>query len=141
MVILLDIDGVMIPAPSWKVMENMEDGFPMFSQYSVDALNKILTPDSTIILTTSHRLRFSIKQWIDIFKTRGVNVEKILCLETYHDFPSRKIEIERWFDHNDDPNFMIIDDDTRLNALSSTLKQKLILTSPLIGLTVEHLSI
>jgi hypothetical protein len=35
--------------------------------------------------------------------------------------------------------FVIIDDDKSLNALPTFLKNKLILTSPLIGLTENHL--
>ena len=31
MLVLLDIDGVMVPANSWKKPEFMDDGFPMFN--------------------------------------------------------------------------------------------------------------
>jgi hypothetical protein len=45
-----------------------------------------------------------------------------------------------WFNLNNvSEKFVIIDDDKSLNGLPDFLKTKLILTSPLIGLTESHL--
>ena len=53
MLILLDIDGVMVPANSWKKPEFLADGFAVFSTKSVQALNKIiLETNAGILLTT-----------------------------------------------------------------------------------------
>ena len=53
---------------------------------------------------------------------------------------SRKDEILNWFNLNGvSEKFIIIDDDKSLNDLPSYLKDKLVLTSSLIGLTENHL--
>jgi hypothetical protein len=53
---------------------------------------------------------------------------------------SRKDEIMEWFKLNNVVgDYVIIDDDTRLNALPKNLKERLILTSPTVGLTPEHI--
>ena len=53
---------------------------------------------------------------------------------------SRKDEILQWFVANStQEDFIIIDDDKSLNALPETLKKNLVLTSPFVGLTDEHL--
>ena len=74
--------------------------------------------DATIILTTSHKSRFSLSQWKIIFERRGLNVNKLESLNDNTDFHSRKIEILNWFDSNDIyEDFIIIDDDKSLNDL------------------------
>ena len=56
MLILLDIDGVMIPANSWKKPKFLDDGFAMFKLKSVKALQKIIAETgASILLTTSHK--------------------------------------------------------------------------------------
>ena len=42
MIILLDIDGVMVPASNWKTPEFLNDGFPNFSPRAINSLNKII---------------------------------------------------------------------------------------------------
>jgi HAD domain in Swiss Army Knife RNA repair proteins len=135
--ILLDIDGVMVPAASWRRPEILNDGFPAFSYQAVKALQKIISETSAgILLTTSHKSKFSIQEWFDIFKLRGIKINKIETLHENINRLNRKDEILNWFNLNDiDDNFVIIDDDKSLNALPELLKNKFILTSPLIGLT------
>jgi len=142
MLIFLDIDGVMVPSVSWKPSQILEDGFAAFSQKAIDALNTLISDKAKIILTTSHKSRFTIDEWKKIFKTRGIEVEKMECLEANADFAlKRKEEILRWFNtHSSYGDFIIIDDDKSLNGLPPHLKARLILTSPLIGLTNEHLT-
>lgn len=78
MLILLDIDGVMVPANSWKKPEFHDDGFPMFSVQSIRALQKIISEThATILLTTSHKWVYSLQKWRDIFKSRGITASKI----------------------------------------------------------------
>lgn len=140
MLIFLDIDGVMVPATGWKAPQNLEDGIPMFTQKAIDALKSLISSDTTIILSTSHRTRFTSDEWRRIFERRGLKIGKLSSLEPNHDFKKRKDEILGWFNTNNVVgDFIIIDDDTSLNALPKDLKEHLILTSSLIGLTPEHI--
>lgn len=140
MTVFLDIDGVMVPTRSWKSPELLNDGFPVFSNRAILALQQLLSRNSTIILTTSHKSNYTIAQWKGIFLKRGINVENIKSLDHNVDNLSRKEEIEKWFHINEvKENFVIIDDDKSLNELPKYLKDNLILTSPMIGLTDEHL--
>lgn len=140
MLIFLDIDGVMVPAKSWKSPELLNDGFPAFGLRAVKALQSLLSGDTTIMLTTSHKLRFTIQEWKEIFQKRGLKVERIKSLDVDIACPTRKDEIMNWFNLNDiNEEFIIIDDDKSLNGLPPFLKERLILTSPLIGLTDNHL--
>ena len=141
MLVFLDIDGVMAPAKSWQRPDILEDGFVDFSSKAVTVLQDILTqnPNSTIILTTSHKSRFSLSQWKIIFERRGLNVNKLESLNDNTNFQSRKVEILNWFDSNDiHEDFIIIDDDKSLNDLPTFYKDRLILTSSLVGLNESH---
>ena len=61
MLILLDVDGVMVPANSWKKPEFHDDGFAVFSSKSASALQKIITETgATILLTTSHKTKYNL---------------------------------------------------------------------------------
>lgn len=139
MLLLLDIDGVMVPANSWKKPEFLNDGFPAFSQKATQALQKIISETSAdIVLTTSHKSKYEIKEWESIFKNRNIQVNKInrLCENT--NYLNRKEEIINWFDSNDIyKEFIIIDDDKSLNALPKFLKDRLVQTSGSVGLTNE----
>ncbi len=139
MLIFLDIDGVMVPAKSWKSPELLNDGFPAFSSKAVCVLQSLISEDTTVMLTTSHKSRFTIEDWKSIFEKRGLQISKLNSLEDNTTCVSRKDEIVNWFNLNNvNEEFIIIDDDTSLNALPSFLKDNLILTSPMIGLTDSH---
>jgi hypothetical protein len=140
MLIFLDIDGVMVPAKSWKNPELLDDGFPAFSLKAVHVLQQLITNDTTIMLTTSHKTSYTLTRWKEIFKTRGIEINTIKSLDENTNFLNRKDEVLNWFNLNNvNEKFVIIDDDKSLNALPDFLKTKLILTSPLIGLTESHL--
>lgn len=140
MLIFLDIDGVMVPAKSWKSPDFLEDGFPDFSNKATATLQNLITSDVIIMLTTSHKANFSIAEWKCIFKNRGILVKKIKVLPNNVNNFSRKDEIINWFKENNiNDSFIIIDDDKSLNELPLSLKEKLILTSAHIGLIPEHL--
>ena len=137
MLIYLDIDGVMVPASSWRKLEILGDGFPEFSSRATDALNKIvLATNADIVLTTSHKHSFTLEGWIKIFKTRGVIVNKVSRLPQNTTNLTRKEELLRWFTlENSFDKFIIIDDDKSLNGLPEVLKSRLIQTSGSVGLT------
>ncbi len=140
MFVLLDIDGVMVKGNAWKPVENLQDGFSAFIPAAVMALCKIIeATDADIVLTTSHKHRFSLDEWRDIFSRRGISISNgssITRLEVNRNNLNRKDEILKWVkNHSEVANFVILDDDKSLNGLPSYLKENLILTSPYIGLT------
>jgi hypothetical protein len=139
MLIFLDIDGVMLPCKSWVNPQNLSDGFPAFSNRAVFVLQKIIAPDTTIIITSSHKSRFNPQEWKNIFKRRGINIDHLITLAPASFGMSRKDEILNWFKFNpSNLDFIIIDDDKSLNDLPPSIKVSLIQTSATIGLTEEH---
>ena len=137
MLIYLDIDGVMVPASSWRKLEILEDGFPEFSLRATDALNKIISASNAdIVLTTSHKHTFTIEGWLEIFQRRNLSVNKVSRLPENTRNLSRKHELLEWFTpENSTEDFIIIDDDKSLNGLPEILKNRLIQTSGSVGLT------
>lgn len=132
--ILLDLDGVMIITPSWKQTDNLDDGFPDFNPIAVASLNKILEhTKGKIILTTSHKSRFDIDKWLEIFKRRGVIIDSIDKLEPNIIRLRRREEILRWLNDNPEADYVIIDDDKSLNEMSN-----FVLTLSYRGLTYEE---
>jgi ketosteroid isomerase-like protein len=90
MLIFLDIDGVMVPAKSWKNPELLDDGFPAFSSKAVHVLQQLITNDTTIMLTTSHKTSYTLTRWKEIFKTRGIEINTIKSLDENTNFLNRK---------------------------------------------------
>lgn len=139
MLLFLDIDGVMVPAKGWKTPELLQDGFPAFSKNAIRILQRIITPEVTVLLTTSHKSRYNIEEWKTIFKNRGIHIENIKSLPENAGCNNRKEEIINWFKFNTvESNFLIIDDDTSLQDLPVSLKANLVQTSPTIGLNETH---
>ena len=140
MLIFLDIDGVMVPAASWKSPRILEDGFPAFSPKAVSALQDLVSVSGTVMLTTSHKSKYTVDEWKRIFEKRGIKIERLQRLDSNAANLSRKDEILNWVNVNSlNEDFVIIDDDKSLNDLPVFLKEQLILTRPLVGLTVEDL--
>lgn len=139
MLFFLDIDGVMVPAKGWKSPEFLMDGFPAFSTKATRTLQNLISDLDTVVLTTSHKAKYSIEEWKEIFKTRGLSIEHIKSLPENTAHLSRKDEIVSWFNLNViEEDFVIIDDDKSLNDLPPFLKENLVQTSSFIGLTEEH---
>jgi sugar-specific transcriptional regulator TrmB len=139
MKLLLDIDGVMVPISSWKRPEFLSDNFPMFSSKATNALKRILEEtNATIVLTTSHKSRYTLTEWITIFKRRGIEVDTLERLPENTLYKNRSEEILNWLsEQNSLESFIILDDDKSLNGLPSNLKENLLQTSSMIGLTDE----
>jgi len=139
--IFLDIDGVMLSAASWKPVENLEDGFSAFSKRAVDCLNQLIqNTNASIVLTTSHKSRFTREQWNQIFLSRNMSVTIFDKLEDNSESLNRKDEILNYLKaHQLIENYVIIDDDKSLYDLPHAIKQKLVLTSSIIGLTQENI--
>ncbi|GGG96239.1 hypothetical protein GCM10007415_34320 [Parapedobacter pyrenivorans] len=137
MLLYLDIDGVMVPANSWRRPEILDDGFPAFGPKATEALQKIISSTGAgIVLTTSHKSRYTPKEWRGIFKKRGISVNSIKRLPENTLQLNRRDELVKWFNTNPfHDNFIIIDDDKSLNELPQFLKNRLLLTSGSVGLT------
>lgn len=127
MLLFLDIDGVMVPANSWRHREIMEDGFPAFSLKAIKSLNKIMANSSAeIVLTTSHKSNYSLKEWKSMFQKRSIDTNKISRLSENNNYLNRKAELLNWFSaHHIKDDFIIIDDDKSLNGLPESIKDKL----------------
>ena len=73
--------------------------------------------------------------------TRGIYPSSIAKLNdkvALHEMADRATEIREWIDRQDpDEKFVVIDDDLSINSLPSYIKEKCVLTKPLIGLNDE----
>jgi hypothetical protein len=140
--ILLDIDGVLVTTPAWRAPEQLTDGFLKFNERAANNLAKIIdTTNATIVLTTTHRVNYSVEKWKELLATRGIfpsSIAKLNDLTRLNDLGDRCTEIKEWVDQQkNDRNFVIIDDDLSLNGLPSSIKEKFVLTKPMIGLDEE----
>ena len=135
MKVFLDIDGVMVHANPHRKVDLEDDGFYKFKSEAVSAINTI--KNAEIVLSTSHRHRFSLSEWRKLFKRRGVNFRKISIIDLeYTIHKSRKEELEIWIEthHLDYDDLIIIDDDKSLNNLKSALRDRVVLTQSYLGL-------
>lgn len=135
--ILLDLDGVMITTPSWRMAEMLDDGFSDFNPRAVVQLNRIITQTSiAIILTTSHRHSYSVEAWHQLFEKRAILHTVIEIMLSTNDFTaSRASQISEWYQkEGKEKNFVAIDDDTSLNGLDTEIKSRCVLTKPMVGL-------
>jgi len=137
MKLLLDIDGVMVPASPWKRPDFLSDNFPVFSSKATKALQRILIEtNASVVLTTSHKSRYSIAEWISIFQRRGIELHSLERLPENTTFLIRREEILNWLNEQDTLEaFIILDDDKSLNDLPRSIKENLLQTSSMIGLT------
>lgn len=141
-IILLDIDGVLSTTGSWKANEILNDGFQSFNSRAARNLDKIISKtNADIILTTSHRSRFTSTQWKSIMARRGVNVHNVRELSPYltNQKPkSRAQEIKEWVSvEASNIDYVIIDDDSSLDDLPQDIKIHVVKTKPLVGLDDE----
>ncbi len=137
MLLFLDIDGVMVPANSWRRSEILDDGFPAFSPNATKALQRIIAATGAgIVLTTTHKSKYTPTQWRGIFNRRGISVNRINRLAENVSALNRKDELLKYFDKKSiNEDFLIIDDDKSLNALPDYLKRRVIQPSGSVGLT------
>ena len=139
--ILLDIDGVMVTTPSWRSPEFLEDGFLKFNEASVRNLSRLITEtNASIILTTTHRINYSESEWVTLLSNRGissVSISKINDCSSIKDMSDRSTEIEEWVDRNNEYRYIIIDDDSSINRLSSNIKSNWVMVKSLIGFDGE----
>src|SRR5689334_7817100 len=142
MIILLDIDGVLVTTPSWRATEILADGFMKFNDNAAANLQRLITEtEADIVLTSTHRVNYSIETWKNIFRQRGIvtnSISKVNEKKSIETMLDRATEIKEWFDSGGHKyNFVIIDDDLSLHGLPAAIKSKCVMTSPLIGLNEE----
>ncbi len=141
MVYFLDIDGVMVHANPHRKVELEEDGFYKFSELAIAAIQAVFNPScDEIILSSSHRYKYSLKQWKRIFERRGIELNKFNIIDNKQAFQkklvSRRAELEQWIENQnlEVEELVIIDDDKSLNDLPKDLKSRLVLTKSYVGL-------
>ncbi len=138
MVILLDIDGVLDTTPSWRKAEIAEDGFMKLNEKALENLSSLYKKTkASIVITSTHRIRFDENKWKEIFENRGLKIESISKLNDkteINQLQDRNIEIIEWEKNvGEKLNYVIIDDDLSLNALPENIKHHWVQTKPLIG--------
>ena len=139
MTVLLDIDGVLVTTPGWRLTETHSDGFLKFNDRAEKNLIRLITEtNASIVLTTTHRISYSIEKWKEIFNNRGIpveTIEKVNTKQAVGDMVDRGNEIKEWVDNfGTGKSFVIIDDDLSINALPIEIKDKWVMTKSMIGL-------
>lgn len=142
MTILLDIDGVLVTTPVWRKPELHSDGFLKFNETAANNLIRILdVTKAAVVLTTTHRINYSINEWMEIFRVRGIypsSITKLNELTAISQMADRATEIKEWIDKQPDRKpYVIIDDDLSINSLSISIRENCVLTKPMIGLDEE----
>jgi len=139
MTVLLDIDGVLVTTPGWRITEQHSDGFLKFDDRATRNLIRLINEtNASIVLTTTHRITYSIEKWKVIFNNRGIpveTIEKVNAKQSVDDMLDRGNEIKEWVDNfGGDRRFVIIDDDLSINKLPFEIKDKWVMTKSMIGL-------
>lgn len=141
MTLLLDIDGVLETSPAWKTPKLREDGFYQFNTEAQENLKEIVVRfQPEIVLTTTHRVNYTLEEWRQIFQARGIDIHKISKIneaQNCSELRKRYVEIEAWFYKNTATDFLILDDDRSLHALLQVIKDRWICIDPLLGITRE----
>lgn len=142
MVILLDIDGVLVTNPIWEKVELLGDGFMKFNENARNNLIELYdVTKAKIILTTTHRISYTIDDWKLIFHKSGLffeNISKINEVTNIAEIKNRGIEIKNWVENEGkNLNYVIIDDDTSINSLENYIKERAVLTNKFIGFDKE----
>ncbi|QQU04607.1 HAD domain-containing protein [Myroides odoratus] len=140
MKVFLDIDGVMVHGNPQKKVEIAEDGFYVFMTKAIAIFNQIEVDE--IILSTSHRNRFSIAEWSALLKIRGLKFSKLTKMISCSPYTSRKEEIETHIAtyHLLPEDILILDDDKSIYGLSPHIKERAIVTQSFLGLTAFDLA-
>ena len=123
MTLFLDIDGVLVPSLPSRVVMLGDDGFMLFSPQSVRKLTELIALHgvTSMILTTSHRFRYTIAEWFEIFMVRGIDLSSITLL-IMGEYADRATAITLCVEGLGDGSYLIIDDDMQLGKLSDVIK-------------------
>lgn len=139
MKILLDFDGVMVTTPTWRPVEQADDGFMTFNQSCAANLAEIVAQTGAdIVLTTTHRIHYDNETWRTLLASRGIpvnHVSKVNAASTFAELGNRCEEVLAWVAANPNDHFVIIDDDKSLRGLPDDIKERWVETSFHQGLT------
>lgn len=140
--VLLDIDGVLATEGAWKPATIEADGFLKFNDRAAACLAEIIIQtDASVILTSTHRSRYTNDEWQVIFNNRGIIIKAFSTLDDYGDYSlckSRREEIEQFVQTNPDiASYIIIDDDSSLHNLPIPIKDRWLQTMPLTGINAD----
>ena len=138
MVVLLDLDGVLITTPAWRAVEAAADGFCQFNGRATTNLAAILAEtQAALVLTTSHRISYSVAQWTTLLNARGLfpsAISKVNDRDTLPPPGSRAGEIATWVTQQEAVNYVVLDDDLSLHGLPAAIESRCVFTKPLLGL-------
>lgn len=141
MILLLDIDGVLETSPAWKTSQFLADDFYQFNTEAQAHLKEIIERfQPEIVLTTTHRVNYTLAEWQEIFRFRRIEIGKISKINEAQnpgEIKKRSIEIEAWYYKNSGADFLILDDDKSLHELPQAIKARWISIDPLLGITRE----
>lgn len=97
--------------------------------------------NAAVVLTTSHRINYSLAQWATLFRTRGLTPSAITKVNDRSILPpsgSRASEITAWVAQaGASANYVVLDDDLSLHGLPAAIKNRCIITKPLLGLDAD----
>lgn len=139
MKILLDFAGVMVTTPTWRPVEQLDNGFMRFNSTCSQNLAEILEKtQADIVLTTTHRIHYDNETWRELLHNRGITtnqVSKVNDAAKFTELGNRCEEVLEWVANHPNENFVIIDDDKLLRGLPDQLKAKWVATNFHSGLT------
>lgn len=120
----------------------MEDGFLKFDPIAEYELKQILlATHAGIVLTSTHRISFSVDRWIQIFDQRGFHITSLVKINNKTDLfemRNRAEEINEWINlQAPNLNYVIIDDDSSIHGLAPSIKNRWVQTSPHLGFNAE----
>jgi hypothetical protein len=144
MKILLDIDGVLVTTPSWRTVEQHEDGFMKFNETATRNLTAlIMQTNAEIVLATTHRISYDVDKWIQIFKGREIPVTrltKINEVNSIQEMKDRGSEIQEWVNHfGEGEQYIILDDDLSISKLPKRITDRWVKMKSLLGFDSESL--
>jgi hypothetical protein len=141
MVMLLDLDGVLITTPAWRAVATAPDGFCQFNaRATANLAANLAETKAALVLTTSHRLRYSVAQWNALLNARGLfpaAVSKVNDRATLPPAGARAGEIAAWVSQQAAANYVVLDDDLSLHGLPAAIKSRCVFTKRLPGLNAE----
>lgn len=140
-VVILDLDGVLITTPPWRQDELCEDGYARFKTDAVDNLNFLLSEaDAELWLISGRRKRKKLEEFNEIFKSRNILKELSGMVPAYEDWIPRIEEFKRFLSEQEIDNFLLIDDDSSLDALDQEHKTFWVKPHSMIGFSDNKLN-
>lgn len=137
-VIILDLDGVLVTKPPWRMDELDVDGYSKFNEHAIANFNMLTDDlDFELWLISDRRRGKTLEQLNKIFKNRNIN-KQINGMVPIYGHITRLEEFKKFISENKFDNYLLIDDEISLEGLDD--KSSWVRTKPLIGFGEEELS-